>query len=360
MTDQPLVVVAMSGGVDSSVSAGLLVEQGFRVVGMMLRLWNEAGKEDLNKCCTPDAVAQARRVCAILDIPFYVMDAQAIFRQVVVEAFLQGYRSGETPNPCVFCNRFIRWEYLLNQAESIGAEKLATGHYARVQCEGERFYLLKGVDAQKDQSYVLSRLNQAQLSKSLFPLGEMTKVEVREAARGMGLPVAERADSQDLCFLGDGDYRDFLHRYAPETVNPGEIVSTRGEVIGRHEGLAFYTIGQRKGIKIAASQPMYVIRKDVQKNHLVVGFSTELGSSFFHVVDLNWIGMDAPSSPIQAQVKIRYKAEPINAVIKPTGDSTAQVEANHPLRDITPGQLAVFSQDERVIGSGFIRLAEER
>lgn len=359
MTDQPRVVVAMSGGVDSSVAAGLLVEQGYRVVGMMLRLWNETGKEDENKCCAPDAIAQARRVCAILDIPFYVIDAQEIFRQVVVEAFLQGYRSGETPNPCVFCNRFIRWEYLLNQAEGIGAEKLATGHYARVERDGDGWRLLKGNDGLKDQSYVLSRLTQEQLGRSLFPLGELTKTEVRQVARRMGLPVAERADSQDLCFLGDGDYRGFLSRHAPETVNPGEIVNAQGEVLGSHEGLAFYTIGQRKGIRLAASEPMYVIRKNVQKNQLIVGFSAELGSSRFRVVDLNWIGMDAPVSPIKAEVKIRYKAQPVEVVIEPVSQMTASVATTQPLRDITPGQLAVFSQGERVIGSGFIRLAEE-
>lgn len=360
MTDQPLVVVALSGGVDSSVAAGLLVEQGYRVVGMMLRLWNEVGREEQNKCCTPDAISQARRVCAILDIPFYAIDAQTIFRQVVVEAFLQGYRSGETPNPCVFCNRYIRWEYLLSQAESIGAVKLATGHYARIQHEADGWRLLKGKDELKDQSYVLSRLTQVQLSKSIFPLGEMTKAEVRQVAHRMDLPVAERADSQDLCFLGDGDYRGFLTRHAPETVKPGEIINTRGDVIGQHGGLAFYTIGQRKGIRLAAKEPMYVIRKDVQNNQLVVGSNAELGSRRFRVVDLNWIGMDAPSSQFTAEVKIRYKAQPVEALIDPFSEISVWVETHQPLRDITPGQLAVFSLGDRVIGSGFIRLAEER
>jgi len=359
MMNQPLVVVAMSGGVDSSVAAGLLVEKGYRVIGMMLRLWSEAGQEEQNKCCTPDSVAQARRVCAILDIPFYVIDAQEIFRSIVVEAFLDGYRSGETPNPCVVCNRFIRWEYLLEQAKSIGAEKMATGHYARVEEKGGHHFLRKGVDGQKDQSYVLSRLTQSQLAYSLFPLGDLTKPEVRAHARRLGLPVAERAESQDLCFLADGDYRSFLRRYSPETSQPGHIVNVQGEVIGTHDGLAFYTIGQRKGIGIAAAEPMYVIRKDYRLNQLVVGYKRELGSHRFRVVDLNWIGKEKPRGSVRADVKIRYKALPVEAIVEPEEDGTALVTTDKMLRDITPGQLAVFYQDDIVIGSGFIRALEE-
>lgn len=354
------VVVAMSGGVDSSVAAGLLVEGGYRVVGMMLRLWSEAGIDEKNRCCAPDAVAQARRVAAILDIPFYVIDAKDLFRQTVVEAFIAEYRDGRTPNPCVLCNKVIRWGFLLDHARKIGAEYLATGHYARVFWGDDgQIQLRKGCDSNKDQSYVLSRLNQEQLAHSMFPLGEMSKSQVREHARRMHLPVADRAESQDLCFLSEGDYRPFLHRHAPETVQPGYIINLHGDMLGLHQGLAFYTIGQRKGLGIAAPYPLYVIEKDLEKNALVVGTEQELGQSQFWVRDFHWITGEAPREVFKAEVKIRYKANLAIVRIEPMENRRAKIELEQTLRDITPGQLAVFYGGDTVLGSGIIDWREK-
>ncbi|HRQ32705.1 MAG TPA: tRNA 2-thiouridine(34) synthase MnmA, partial [Anaerolineales bacterium] len=241
-------VVAMSGGVDSSVAAALLKEQGYEVIGMMLRLWSEPGKEESNRCCTPDSMAQARRVAALLDIPFYVIDAKDVFRETVVEYFLEGYARGETPNPCLVCNRKIRWTFLLDHALALGADFMATGHYARVRNENGKVELLRAVDRNKDQSYVLHVLDQEKLKHALFPVGEFTKPEIRQIAEKHGLPTASRKDSQDLCFLAGEDYRNFLQRNAAEMLKPGEIVTRDGEAIGSHNGLANYTIGQRKGL----------------------------------------------------------------------------------------------------------------
>lgn len=352
---QPSVVIAMSGGVDSSVAAAMLVEQGYRVTGMMLRLWSEKGREEENQCCTPDAMAQARRVAAILGIPFYVLDAREKFRQIVVKAFIDGYRRGETPNPCIVCNHQIRWGFLLDQALAGGAEFLATGHYARLrQSESGQVALLKAKDATKDQSYVLSTLTQRQLRHTLLPLGELTKVEVRQMARKYNLPVAERPESQDLCFLGGDDYRDFLVRYAPECTRSGPIIDRSGNILGTHQGLAFYTIGQRKGLGIAASMPFYVLEKHTAENCLVVGPVTQLGGREMSIHRINWISGQAPTNSFRAEVKIRYKANYAWAEITPRGSDRSWLVFDQPVRDITPGQLAVMYQGEVVVGSGWI------
>jgi tRNA-uridine 2-sulfurtransferase len=349
------VVVAMSGGVDSSVAAALLVRAGYEVTGMMLRLWSEDGREEDNRCCTPDALAQARRVATMLDIPFYALDARVPFHDIVVQGFVEGYSAGLTPNPCILCNRFIRWGFLLDQVQAGGALYMASGHYARLQSgENGQIELLKAVDLKKDQSYVLSHLTQAQLGRSLFPLGEMTKPQVRDLARELRLPVAERPDSQDLCFLAGGDYREFLARRAPETVRPGEIVDQNGMVMGHHTGLAFYTIGQRQGLGIASPQPLYVLRKDWPANRLVVGPADQLGSNELSADRINWIAGEPPDGPFEAEVKIRYKAEPAAAQVCPLPGDRARVILDHALRDITPGQLVVFYRSERVMGSGWI------
>jgi tRNA-specific 2-thiouridylase len=245
MASKGRVVVAMSGGVDSSVAAALLCQQGYEVVGMMLRLWSEPDKADSNRCCSPDAMAQARRVAASLSIPFYAVDAQEDFHDTVVQYFINGYAQGNTPNPCLVCNRTIRWELLLKRALAYGAEAMATGHYARLRKDGWGAYeVLRAVDQQKDQSYVLYVLNQSKLAHALFPVGEYTKPQVREMARQFKLPVAERPDSQDLCFLAGDDYRNFLLRNAPQISTPGPIRNHVGEVIGEHGGRAYCTIGQ--------------------------------------------------------------------------------------------------------------------
>lgn len=346
----------MSGGVDSSVAAALLVEQGYDVIGMMLRLWSEPGTAESNRCCTPDAMLLAKRVAARLDIPFYAVDAQEPFRQRVVQSFFDGYARGETPNPCTACNREIRWGLLLERARALGAEYLATGHYARLERdESGTVRLLRGLDRGKDQSYVLSVLNQEQLRHTLLPVGGYEKAHIREIARKYRFPVADRPDSQDLCFLAGGDYRAFLQRHVPEVARPGKIINQQGQELGEHQGLAFYTIGQRKGIGIAAPEPYYVIEKDMERNVLVVGGLHELGRTSLLAAGVNWTCGTAPQDGFAAEVKIRYRAIEAPAVVTPLGEEEARVEFQAPLRDITPGQRVVFYQGEVCIGGGTIR-----
>lgn len=357
---KPTVAVAMSGGVDSSVAAALLVEQGYEVIGIMLRLWSEPGQEDSNRCCTPDAMAQARRVAAKLGIPFYALNAQKPFYETVVQNFIEGYLSGQTPNPCTVCNRWIRWDYLLNFALDLGAQYLATGHYARLVDSGGRIRLLRGVDSQKDQSYVLSVLTQAQLQRTILPLGALTKPEVREIARRFGLSAAERQDSQDLCFLAGQDYRSFLMRHAPQTEHPGKILDTKGNVLGQHHGLAFYTIGQRKGLGLASSRPMYVIEKRPDDNLLVVGYAEEMGFNTLVADQVSWISGEIPGRAFRAEVKIRYKAAFAPAEVHVMDEDHIRVEFDHCLRDITPGQRAVIYVGDEVLGGGRILRATVR
>jgi tRNA-specific 2-thiouridylase len=349
------VIVGMSGGVDSSVAAALLVEQGCEVIGMMLNLWTYESGGCENKCCTPDAVAQAQRVASQLKIPFYVVDAKKDFYQTVVQAFIQGYKDGITPNPCWICNSRLRWDYLLARANIVGAGTIATGHYARIQIdESGTAHLLKGLDNSKDQSYVLSGLTQTHLKRTIFPLGGMTKLQVRQKAHELGLEVAEREESQDLCFLGDEKYDELLKQYAPETVKPGKIVDSSGRELGEHQGLAFYTIGQRKGIRIAAAEPYYVISKDMQHNVLVVDTAERLGETTFHVTDFHRIVPDQARVTFHASVKIRYKAEPAPALVEPVDETHWKVTSDTPLRGITPGQMAVFYDGDEVLASGRI------
>lgn len=350
----PKVVVAMSGGVDSSVAAALLREQGFEVIGMMLRLWSEPGREDSNRCCTPDSMAQARRVAAKLDIPFYVIDAKDVFRETVVQYFLDGYARGETPNPCLVCNRQIRWTFLLDHALALGAEYMATGHYVRIRKAEGGFRLLRAVDRSKDQSYVLHVLTQDKLRHALFPVGEYTKPEIRALAEKHGLPTAARKDSQDLCFLAGDDYRNFLRRNAADTLEPGEIVTPEGKVVGQHDGLANYTIGQRKGLGIASPVPLYVITKQATSNTLVVGTQDELGSRELTARDVNWVSGEAPRESFRAEVKIRYTAREAEAWVEPLNGNQAQVRFDALQRDITPGQAAVFYQNDVMLGGGII------
>jgi tRNA-uridine 2-sulfurtransferase len=356
MNTVPTVVVAMSGGVDSSVAAALLVERGYRVIGMMLRLWSEPGMEGENRCCTPDAMALARRVSAQLGIPFYAVDVQNRFHEVVVKSFIKGYAQGVTPNPCILCNREIRWGFLRERALAFGADYLSTGHYARLDTgDDSPIRLLRGKDLAKDQSYVLSVLNQKQLGQTLLPVGEYTKPEVRELARRYGLPVASRADSQDLCFLAGRDYRGFLSRHAPEITRPGKIVDPAGQVVGEHQGLAFYTIGQRKGLGVASPRPLYVLSKDLRENVLVVGPEEALGQRELLAADINWVAGEPPAEPLFAQVKIRYQAHEAEARVTPLPDRQARVVFENPLRDITPGQRVVFYNGEECLGGGTIQ-----
>ncbi len=347
------VVVAMSGGVDSSVAAALLVEQGCDVVGIMLKLWSEDGGSRANTCCAPADVALARAVADRLGIPFYLLNVADSFKSLVVDFFVREHAAGVTPNPCLQCNRRVRFELLLNKALGLGAEYLATGHYARVRRTNGRYQLLRGADLKKDQSYALSVLGQAELARALFPLGELTKPEVRAHAARLNLPVADKVESQDLCFLGSGDYREFLTRHAPDAIRPGVIRDASGRVLGRHAGLPFYTIGQRKGLGLAASQPLYVMAKDVTDNALIVGAADDLGRRECVARGMHYVSGETPGAPFRAEAKIRSTARATPVTVYPAGDTT-RVEFDEPQRDITPGQGLVLFDGELVLGSGII------
>ena len=351
------VVVAMSGGVDSSVAAALLVRAGYDVVGMMMRLWSDPamGGAAHNRCCTPTQMNDARRVADQLGIPFYALDTQAVFRDTVVEYFIDGHRAGDTPNPCLECNRRIRFEWLLDNALALDADYLATGHYARVtrDTDGD-WQLRRGVDGGKDQSYVLSVLRQEQLARAMFPVGEYPKAQVRQMAADMGLDVASRSDSQDLCFLGKGDYRDFLRLHAPDVMRAGPIMTANGIVLGEHGGLANYTIGQRKGLGISHSEPLYVLATNPVRNALVVGTREQLGRDKLTAHGVNWVSGSPPDGRFRAQVKIRYRAQPQPAEIRVTGADSFSAHFDEPQRDITPGQAAVIYDDDICLGGGVI------
>jgi len=347
----------MSGGVDSSVAAALLKQQGYQVIGMMLRLWSEPGKEDSNRCCTPHSMALAKRVAAKLDIPFYVVDAKQVFRETVVQFFVDEYARGVTPNPCLVCNRQIRWSFLFEHALALGADYMATGHYVRLETQpaGHR-QLLRAVDRSKDQSYVLHVLTQDKLAKALFPVGDYPKDEIRRLASSFGLPTASRADSQDLCFLAGGDYRDFLHRNAPGIAQPGQIADRAGRILGQHQGLVNYTIGQRKGLGIAHPLPLYVLDKDASSNTLIVGTADELGQRELLATGINWNCGEPPREPFRAEAKIRYTAREAWAEVMPLENGTrVRVAFDEPQRDITPGQAVVFYNEDLVVGGGIIQ-----
>jgi tRNA-specific 2-thiouridylase len=354
--DRPRVVVAMSGGVDSSVAAALLANQGYEVIGVMMRLWSEPANgaaTPANRCCTPDQMADARRVADRLGIPFYVIDVRDHFRQSIVQFFLDEHAAGRTPNPCVECNRQIRFTYLLERALALGADYLATGHYARVRREADGFRLLRGVDADKDQSYVLHMLGQAHLAQVLFPIGDYTKSEVRELARAYNLPVAAKQESQDLCFLKDNDYRGFLRRHGDAEPQPGAIATADGRQLGQHAGLADYTIGQRKGLGIAAAEPLFVVGKDAAHNTLIVGPRAALARTQLTARQVSWVSAPPPG-PIAVQVKIRYKAEPLAAWVAPGPTGSAVVRLDEPAYGLTPGQAAVFYDGDVCLGGGLI------
>ncbi len=386
------VVVAMSGGVDSSVAAALLVEQGYDVIGVMLRLWAAdapprspflPGMEEadlplpvgmgsgerpaVNRCCSLEAVYDAQGVADRLGIPFYVINAEQPFKEQVVDFFVAEYAAGRTPNPCLACNRKIRFGYLLNYARTLGVRYLATGHYARVrQVTDGGFQLWRGADRAKDQSYVLSVLGQTDLAQALFPVGEYAKPQVRALAAERGLSTASRSESQDLCFLAGGDYRRFLAEQAPWAVQPGPIFDPQGRQLGTHRGLPFYTIGQRSGLGalVAArgqtppggtsTQPLYVLRLDLSRNALIVAPAAELGRTWFRTERVNWVSGGPPGGPVQAEVQVRYRAAPAPARITPYRDGTAEVQLVRPLRDIAPGQAAVFYDGEVCLGGGLI------
>jgi len=348
------VAVAMSGGVDSATAAALLVEQGYDVIGLMLHLWSEPGRGADNRCCTPQAVEDARRVAHALGIPFRLLNCARRFRERVVEYFVREYACGHTPNPCLACNRHIKFGYLLDIALSLDVNYVATGHYARVHQVGERYQLLRGIDSDKDQSYVLHMLGQKHLRHVLFPLGEYTKPQVRAMAEEFGLAVADKEESQDICFVRDQDYRRFLRTYAPQAVRPGPILDAAGQMIGQHQGLPFYTIGQRRGLGIAWSEPLYVLALDAACNALIVGPASQLGRQSLAVTQVSFVAGYPPPLPASVTIKIRYTGNEMAATLHPGDNDTLFVTLDRPLRDITPGQGAVFYQGEVVLGGGII------
>jgi tRNA-specific 2-thiouridylase len=340
----------MSGGVDSSVAAALLVEQGYEVIGVMMRLW----AEEENRCCAPQAVDDARRVAARLDIPFYLVNYEAQFKAQVVDYFIAEYSQGRTPNPCLACNRHIRFGHLLQQARALDADYLATGHYARIELASSAYRLRRGTDPQKDQSYVLYMLGQDQLRRVQFPVGGYTKAQVREMARERNLPVADKDESMEICFVTGDDYRRFLRQHAIEAIQPGPIFDLAGNEIGQHQGLPFYTVGQRRGLGIAAPEALYVIRLDVAGNALVVGTAGELGQRRLCASDVSYVSGHTPAGAAPVQVRIRYKARLTDAVWTPLAGHRARVDLDIPLRDITPGQAVVAYQGDYVLGGGII------
>ncbi len=348
------VVVAMSGGVDSSVAAALLVDQGYDVTGMMLHLWSEPGDGVENRCCTPQGVEDARGVARALDIPFHVVDAASRFKDAVVDPFVGGYAAGRTPNPCLACNRHIKFGYLLRMALVAGADYLATGHYARIARDDGTYRLMRGADPRKDQSYFLYALGQEQLAHVLFPLGDYTKARVRALAERWNLPVAEKDESQDICFVRDQDYGRFLRTYAPDTLEPGPILDREGRRLGDHEGLPLYTIGQRRGIGVTWSEPLYVLEKDLKRNALVVGPASQLGRERFRVAQPHFVVSEPPSLPATVSVKIRSTSREAEATVHPGEDGGLLVHVDRSLRDVTPGQAAVFYRDQEVLGGGII------
>lgn len=350
------VVVGLSGGVDSSVAAALLLDQGYQISGVMLKLWSEPGACEGrgNLCCTVEAEERARELALQLDFPFYVVDGRERFRQKVVEIFIAEYAAARTPNPCIPCNRDVRFPLLLEWAREHGADLLATGHYARVQQMEGTYRLLRGVDDDKDQSYVLHALSQAHLSHTVFPLGELVKENVRAIARNRNLPAAEQPESQDICFLADGDYRRFLAERTPETIHPGPIVDRGGNVLGEHGGLVNYTIGQRKGIGVSAPEPLYVLALDAPNNALVVGPADELGRRVCVVEGMHYISGEGPADPFSATAKIRYRQRDVEIGAVPVGEDRLEVRFTEAQRDVTPGQYLVVYDGEVVLGGGVI------
>jgi tRNA-uridine 2-sulfurtransferase len=355
------VLVAMSGGVDSSVAALLLQRVGYKVVGVTMRLWvdpraEESLPEEIKGCCSLEAVTDAAKVADKLGIPHYVMNMKEEFYRDIVCNFSDEYLLGRTPNPCVECNRAIKFSALFKRARGLGIKYFATGHYARIirDDKTEKMKLFKGLDGNKDQSYMLYILGQEELQHALLPLGHMTKNEVRQIAEAEGLVVADKAESQEICFIPDNDYRSFLKRERPEAVRPGDLVSASGEKLGRHQGIAFYTIGQRKGLGLTTERPMYVIGVDAESNRVIVGFEEQTYSGGLIAGKLNYISGESPGNPTGVEVKIRYRTDPVPAILYPPEAGFARVEFQQKQKAVTPGQSAVFYSGEEVLGGGII------
>ncbi len=363
------IAVAMSGGVDSSTVAAMLRAEGHQVIGLTMQLWNQrrlAGHHGMpetvtGRCCSLDDVYDARRVAETLGIPYYVVNQERRFEDEVVRPFISEYLSGRTPIPCSLCNNHLKFDQLLITARQIGAEQLATGHYARVEFDSarQRWLLRRPADLSKDQTYFLFGLTQEQLSRTLFPLGNLRKSEVRELARQHGLALAQKPDSQEICFVPKGDYKQFIDAYLAEQDESlpdtsGELVTTSGEVIGAHPGIHNFTVGQRKGLGVATGSALYVLRINGDKHQVVVGSGEELYSKTLRARKLNWIAVDGLRSPMRVTVKIRNRHEPAPALIEKVGNDEVLASFDEPQRAVTPGQAAVFYDGDIVVGGGWI------
>jgi tRNA-specific 2-thiouridylase len=356
MSKRKIAVVAMSGGVDSSAAAALLLEEGYDVRGVSLRIFDPGAcqEDDEKTCCSARDIRDARRVAAMLDIPFTCWDVRDAFTETVIEPFVRAYGEGRTPNPCVLCNSRIKFDLLLREAQRMGADFLATGHYARIEQAGGEPELRRGADRQKDQSYFLFDIDRDALPKILFPLGGLGKDEVRRAAADRGLPVAEKRESQEVCFIPDNDYGSFVARRLGDAAPPaGAVVGPLGEELGRHGGFIRYTIGQRRGLGIAAPAPLYVTAIDAGRNQIVVGPDEDLFSSSFTVVGMNWL-TEPGARELRADVKIRYRHPGAAAAVQPEGRERCRVLFDEPQRAVTPGQAAVLYRGDAVVGGGWI------
>lgn len=372
------VVCGMSGGVDSSATAALLLDQGYDVIGITLKLWpQDCVNRAEDKCCGPQAVTDARAVCHKLGIPYYLIDEAADFQKHVIQYFADEYKAGRTPNPCVMCNQNLKFGRLIDRADQLGAQFIATGHFARVERVGgsrreegqtelgnsqsllasaatERYLLKRGRDLKKDQSYFLFSLRQDQLARALFPLGEKTKSDTREVARHCQLKTADKEESMEICFVPDNNYGGFLQQAGLAQKHRGEIVDAHGHVLGQHDGIEFYTIGQRKGLGLSSPKPLYVVELDAENNRVVVGDDSALDRDAFTVERCNWIPFPTLAAPMEVMAKIRYNHPGTPATVSPQSGGRAQVRLHVPQRAITPGQAAVFYQDDLVVGGGWI------
>lgn len=345
------ILVAMSGGVDSATTAAMLKNEGHEVIGVTMQLWDYGESE--GGCCSADEVCDARRVAYDLGIPHYVVNYMEEFRQYIVSDFVEKYENGKTPIPCILCNQFMKFDFLLNRALELGADYLATGHYARILNGSEEFSLAKGVDTNKDQSYFLFTLRSEHLKRLLFPLGDKTKPEVRNIAKQLGVKVADKSESMGVCFITGGSYKEFLEPYTRKGKQPGEIVDTEGNFLGEHNGISNYTVGQRRGLGIAAGKPLYVVKVDAKNNRIVLGEEKDLYSSKLKADNVSWVNVPSSGS-FRIEAKIRYRHEGSQATVTAGSDNTAEICFDKPQRAITPGQAVVFYDGDVLLGGGWI------
>ena len=352
------VVVGMSGGVDSSVAAWLLKEQGYDVIGVTMQIWQDEEntvQEENGGCCGLSAVDDARRVAAAIGIPYYVMNFKDEFQKSVIEYFTKEYLAGRTPNPCIACNRYVKWEALLQRSLSIGADYIATGHYARIEhLPNGRYAIRRSATMEKDQTYALYNLTQEQLARTLMPVGEYSKDRIREMADEIGLLVAHKPDSQDICFVPDGDYASFIEQYTGQSSEPGDFVDKEGNVLGKHKGQIHYTIGQRRGLGISAPESLYVCGKSLDSNKVILGGKQDLMSTCCYINDINLIPWDHLDKPIKCKVKTRYRQPEQPATVEQLGDDLLKITFEEPQRAVTPGQAAVLYDGDMVLGGGTI------